>query len=454
LRATGRVVFWPFAQNGSPLRDSEKGAAPSDAIPLAANADVSPSRFGKFWESLSRAVLARPGLILGASVLLLAPLAWQGLSVPITYNLLSELRPDRPSVRGTRLLARYFPPGQTGPVTVVAYRKDAQFDTKEGRQAIARLTRELAEFDYTDSQGQTVRPILAVRSLTEPLGSAPGSFNPLSTAGRDKLLVLRHARTKARFVSEAPPYAGKITRLELILPYDPFLRESIRLLDAVETHLMAIARDRESEWYETQFDFTGTTAGIRDLAEVTQSDQLRIQILVVLAVLAVLIFILRHPLICVYLIVSVLFGYFVTIGSTKLLFTWLHGETFTGLDWKVPIFLFVILIAVGEDYNIYLITRVFEEQRRLGPLEGLRVALARTGGIITSCGVIMAGTFASMATGTLRTMHELGFALSMGVLLDTFVIRTILVPAFLALWYRRAKEGTPKDNREDQAGTF
>ena len=291
--------------------------------------------------------------------------------------------------------------------------------------------------------------MLSVRSLTEPMGDKPGSFNPLSAAGRRKLLSLHYPKTIAAFVSQEPPLTGQITRFDLISVYGPFSKESVRLLGFVEKHLLAKAADPDSAWHGTEVDFVGTTAGIRDLETVTTSDRLRIQVLVVISVLAVLIMILRRPAICVYLILSVLLGYYVTIGTTELVFSWLHGDTYTGLDWKVPIFLFVILIAVGEDYNIYLATRVFEEQRRRGPVEGLRVAVVRTGGIITSCGVIMAGTFAAMTTGTLRTMQELGFALALGVLLDTFIIRTILVPAFFALLARREERMNPESAAEE-----
>ncbi|MHC4405088.1 MAG: MMPL family transporter, partial [Planctomycetota bacterium] len=465
LRAFGRRVFWPFGPNGLRRGDHTNGAASGSGA-----LEYGDSPFRAFWERLSRQVLARPGLILVVSFLLLSPWAARGFSVEVTYDLLSELRDDRPSVQGTHLLRRHFPPGETGPVVVLAVSQSGGFDGKDQYfEQMRSLAADLYQLEYEDSKGRKVKPVTSIRSLVEPLGERPEKFGLYGALRKG---VLRgHPRTKGTYLAQAPRYVGKVgeltlrgtggeetpvivnyflvrdvTRFDLVFQYDPFSVESTRLLDSVERFFRSLKDDPQSDWHGTDFYLTGTAAGIRDLKQVTASDQALIQKLVPIAVLFILILILRRPLVCVYLMLSVLLGYFVTIGATELFFSWLYGDTFHGLDWKVPIFLFVILIAVGQDYNIYLATRVFEEQRRRGPAEGLRVALVRTGGIITSCGVIMAGTFASMTSGTLRTMHELGFALSLGVLLDTFVIRTILVPAFLVLWDRYFPVAVPPES--------
>jgi len=128
----------------------------------------------------------------------------------------------------------------------------------------------------------------------------------------------------------------------------------------------------------------------------------------------------------------------------------------------LPLFLFVILVAVGQDYNVYLVTRIMQERRRLGSLAAVRRAVARTGGIVTACGFVMAATFLSMtssawwpmisglfgtpvdSTGSLqqtslRGITELGFALGLGVLIDTLYVRTVLVPSFVVLHDRWRK---------------
>jgi RND superfamily putative drug exporter len=97
-------------------------------------------------------------------------------------------------------------------------------------------------------------------------------------------------------------------------------------------------------------------------------------------------------------------------------------------------------VAVGEDYNILLITRVLQERLQHGMIEGTRRALAQTGGTITSCGLIMAGTFATLMLGGLGTLVQIGFALAFGVLLDTFIIRPFMVPAFTLMVWREKKE--------------
>jgi RND superfamily putative drug exporter len=448
LRALGAAVFWPL---GIP-RPKDETVASDDSDQTAA----APGRFFWLWDRVARLIVAYPGWILSVCTLILLCPAYHGLSAGrnVTYDFLRQLPDDRPSKQGAELMARHFPVGEGGPLTVVVRKPDGTFDTKEGREEVRTLNDQL----YVDGVTQ-------VRSIADPLGDFPpdarvGLFRPEAWRQR----AASHPRSMEIFVATQGEFAGGVTRLDLILDCDPFSTRAEEVLERVEQKLNSIKGDPDSPWHETTFAFAGIAASIRDLKLVTQSDNRRIQILVVLAVLAVLLVILRRPLVCIYMIATVLFSYFVTIGVTEWFFAWSYGSAYQGLDWKVPLFLFVILVAIGQDYNVYLATRVFEEQARRGLLPGLHHAVVRTGGIITSCGVIMAGTFVSMTSGTwtptiskwfpavgdflgtqagaLPAIVQLGFALALGVMLDTFIVRPILVPAFLALLARFRVEKT------------
>ncbi len=381
-----------------------------------------------FWQWLADFVMARPGSILAASLLLTMPLAWAGWSVDVTYDLLGELPAERVSRQGTQLLREHFSPGEIGPLVVLAQHPDGELDSADGRFFIAELAKPLDELPG----------VAHVRSLYQPTGAPPGSVSVFSSEGLLALAAKGSPLTQAAFVSQTGKLAGKVTRLQLILTDEPFSVAAVKTCDAVERTLSRLRQDTESAWHQATFELIGPTAGIRDLERVTRADRRRIQALVAGAVLLVILLLLRRPLVCCYLIATVIFSYLVTMGITDWVFHFLRGDAYMGLDWKVPLFLFVILVAVGQDYNIYLVSRVLEEQRRHGDREGLRRAMVQTGGIITSCGLIMAGTFVSMLSAEMNGMVELGFALSLGILLDTFVVRTILVPAFLAIQTKQA----------------
>jgi RND superfamily putative drug exporter len=103
--------------------------------------------------------------------------------------------------------------------------------------------------------------------------------------------------------------------------------------------------------------------------------------------------------------------------------------SFAGADSSLPLFVFVFLVALGIDYNIFLMTRVREEAKQVGTRRGALIGLAATGGVITSAGLVLAGTFAVLATLPVVAFAEIGFAVALGVLLDTIIVRSVLVTA-------------------------
>ncbi len=171
----------------------------------------------------------------------------------------------------------------------------------------------------------------------------------------------------------------------------------------------------------------GGTAIVRDTLAAAERDNRVVIPAILLVVFLILAALLRALVAPVVLVATVVLSFFAALGLSALLFTHVFG--FAGADPGMPLFVFVFLVALGIDYNIFLMTRVREEAARLGTRRGSLVALAATGGVITSAGLVLAGTFAALATLPVVTFAEIGIAVALGVLLDTIVVRAVLVTA-------------------------
>jgi RND superfamily putative drug exporter len=171
----------------------------------------------------------------------------------------------------------------------------------------------------------------------------------------------------------------------------------------------------------------GTTAINLDVQRAAARDR-SVVIPVILAVVFVILGLLLRAVVApVMLIATVVLSFLAALGVSALMFDHVFG--FGGADTSFPLFVFVFLVALGIDYNIFLMTRVREEASRDGPRTGALTGLAATGGVITSAGAVLAGTFAALSTLPVTFLTELGFAVAFGVLLDTIVVRSVLVTA-------------------------
>ncbi|HEV2946837.1 MAG TPA: MMPL family transporter [Gemmataceae bacterium] len=441
-----------------------------------------PASSSSLWDRISQAVVKHPALIFTVTVAVLAPLAFLGLRVEPNYRPTGELAPTSQSIQGIAAIQRHFTTGETGPLTVLLV-SPTDWNTLDGKELIAHLCRGFANLPN----------VAEVRSLTQPLGAPikapPPEINGnsllsglLKTVRRNIDDALEQANRAAREFycatlpaenskseirnsksSNPSPTLGNgnskspssnfgfgisdfskgprfVTRLDVVFGSDPFDQASKETLNLIQIWLEHELPKSVGHLGGVQAECFGVTVGSNDLAQVTEADRARVNLLVLAGIFLILLILVRKPWLAAYLLITVLFSYYATLGATVLAGHFYTGRALDQVDWRVPFFLFTILVAVGEDYNILLITRVLQERKQHGMVEGTRRALAQTGGTITSCGLIMAGTFATLMLGGLGTLIQIGFALAFGVLLDTFVIRPFMVPAFTLLVWREKKE--------------
>ncbi|CAL9364173.1 Apo-petrobactin exporter [Streptomyces sp. enrichment culture] len=293
---------------------------------------------------------------------------------------------DAPSVAAQRTLSAHFPGGSGNPVVVIA---DAD-----------RLDRVVAE--ARDTEG--------VASAAGVTASGRPGGEPLVVGGR--------VRVDVTLDSAADSDAAKDTVARL--------RTALHAVPGAD----ALVGGRTAQQYDT--------------LRTAERDRTLIVPVVLVVILAVLTALLRSLLMPALLVATVAVSFLATLGISALVFPHVFG--FTGTDPSVPLYGFVFLVALGVDYNIFLMSRVREESLRHGARPGVLRGLVGTGGVITSAGVVLAATFAALGVIPLAFLVQVAFIVAFGVLLDTLVVRSLLVPALaldlgrVAWWPGRLSE--------------
>jgi RND superfamily putative drug exporter len=249
-----------------------------------------------------------------------------------------------------------------------------------------------------------------------------GAGNPVQVIGR------AHAADQLQAVLSDTPGVTAVTR--------PALRDGYAYVEGTLTsptdsqaayQTIDQLRSRVHAIPGTDAKVGGGSAVNLDVLRASRHDRNLVVPLVLVVVLVILGVLLRAVVAPLLLVATVVLSFGAALGVSTLAFN--HLFDFAGADPAFPLWTFVFLVALGIDYNIFLMTRVHEEAKRRGTRRGALVGLAATGGVITSAGVVLAGTFAALGTLPLVFVTEIGFAVAFGVLLDTFVVRSVLVTA-------------------------
>jgi putative drug exporter of the RND superfamily len=362
-----------------------------------------PAQEGQLWGRLGAAVVRRPLPVAGLATLLLAGLALAGLGIRTGLSETEQFRVKPEAVAGAETLARAFPAGTTQPVAVL---------------------------------------------------TAPAAV-PAVTA----------AATAVPCVASARPGAagGAVAQVDVVLQAEPGSPASDRAIEELRNAVAAVPNSAppavEGADPVRGAVVGGTVAQRYDTAQANDQDLRLIVPIILLLVGAVLVLLLRGLIAPVLLVLTVIASFLASIGAAWLLFDHVFG--FPALDSGVLLLAFVFLVALGVDYNIFLVTRAREDARRVGTRDGMLSALRVTGGVITSAGVLLAAVFAVLGVLPLITLTQIGVIVCFGVLLDTLLVRTVLVPALAFLlgdrfwWPGRVHRETVHDapDREPVAAT-
>lgn len=333
---------------------------------------VEPKDNHRIMRKIGQFTTGRPWLVIAVTLALLVGLALTSTQIKYKYDLLSSFPEDIDSRQGFMIIEQNFTAGELAPVKVIIQTNDANLNINEQLDALSYVG-EVADIQYgnTDSSYQLY---------------------------------------------------------ELNLVNNPYSNEAMADVEQLKVDLVTILNEEQQA--DAQYWIGGETSKQLDTRDIQQGDEALIQPVILLVIFLVLLVYLRGLITSVQLIITVLISFFAALGAGWLIIHGILGHD--AIASAIPLYSFVFIIALGNDYNIFMISDVWKNKKNgLAHREAIVKGVAETGAVITSAGLILAGTFAVLASLPIQLLVQFGIVTALGVLLDTFIIRPLLVPAII-----------------------
>lgn len=374
----GRKAFWPF-------------------IPKVEEGYTNHTAKTGFWSKVGRMVTKRPGITAGTLLLLLLLASVNLTSMKFSFNQLDSFPEDIPSRQGFELLADNFPPGKLAAVDVVL-KSDTEIEV----------------------DGDLVDNINGLRSSIEGQGGIEEITPEL-----EKDMVESDGELPRDFLSDSE----KAVKLSVTLDGNPYTQSALDVIDNLRDKKKNLLEDNGFDAGDFDLHYAGQTAEQLDVRAMNERDMIISFSLIAILITIMLIFQSGSWMMGLIMIFTMLLSYTASLGLGWFIFENVLG--YDAISYRLPLYTFVFLISLGVDYNIILVSRIREEIHHFKWKEAISRGVGLTGGVISSAGIILAGTFTVLMTQPLQELFLFGLTMGMGILIDTFLVRGMLLPSLL-----------------------
>lgn len=332
-----------------------------------------------FWHKVGTFVTTKPWMSMLPVVIILIICILPVRTVNYSFNLLDSFPKDMSSIQGYNILEETFSSGEIAPTTAII---EANEDITE--KQIVDLTAEIAKISYVEKT------------------SVQG--NPIAVDAKN------------------------IAKINIVLKENPYTERAFDDMENLRKQANTLLSNSN---ITGTLHFAGETATNTDIRAASHTDEFKIVIIMTILIMILLGIQTRSLLAPVYMMATILLSYGAALGISVWFFQDLLG--YSGISYRIPLYTFIFLVALGVDYSIMLISRIREEKKHLPIAEAVREAVGKTGGVISSAGLILAATFAVLISQPVMELRAFGFAVAIGVLIDTFLVRPIVIPAIITL---------------------